>query len=303
MRRSNEPGPRAVRGFLCLATLLFAAATPVVAQRPDPVALTSLQREFAQLAEKLTPAVVRVGRGYTGVIIDGRGYVLSDAAAVPKQADAVQRVRIELASGRVHDARPVWRSPRSRTALLKIIKGARFPCIPAGDSDELSVGTFVLTMGNAFNQASQGGQPAMTVGHVAGLWKAGAGEKIKVGRIVTTAAINPGTSGGPLIDIRGSLIGINDQRRGPGDMGQVMPINFIRESYAKCDEAYRVLSLGARKRGSPRRYASYVDHSLSALARRVAPVVVALEIEREDVAPPEKKKKKKKKGKRDRDDD
>lgn len=305
MARSSNPSnaatsAAAIRGIPIAAALLIAVAALGPAQRADPVGLASLQREFVQLVEKLTPAVVRVGKRYTGVVIDGRGYVLSDVAAVPEQTDTAQYVRVELSSGRVYDARPVWRSPRSRTALLKIVKGARFACIPAGDSDTLRVGEFVLTIGNAFNQASQGGQPAVTLGHVAGLWTAGANEQIKIGRIVTTAAINPGTSGGPLIDIRGSLIGINDQQRGPGDMGQVMPINFIRESYAKCDEAYRVLSLGAHKRPSPKRFAGYMDQAITDLARQAAPIVVALRITRDNVQPPEKKEekgKKKKKGK------
>jgi len=221
---------------------------------------------------------------FTGVIVDGRGYVLSDAAAVPDQVGPSARVRVELSSGRRFDAEPIWRSKRSRTALLRILGGTRFPNIPAGDSDELRVGDLAITIGNAFNSASQGGQPAVTVGHVAGLWSPSSPADIagiKVARIVTTAAINPGTSGGPLIDVRGSLIGINDQRRDTADMGQVMPINFIRESYAECKEAYRILDLGASKRGSPRRYANYMVLSVVRVARAAAPAVVSVIVTRE----------------------
>lgn len=264
--------------------LLLANRAP--AQRPDHSGLSSLQRDFVQLVEKLTPAVVRVADRFTGVIVDGRGYVLSDAAAVPDQFGPGARVRVELSSGRRFDAQPIWRSKRSRTALLRILRGARFPNIPAGNSDELRVGDLAITIGNAFDLARQGGQPAVTVGHVAGLWSQSSTAEITVTRIVTTAAINPGTSGGPLIDVRGSLIGINDQRRDTADMGQVMPINFIRESYAECEEAYRVLGLGARKRGRPRRYANFMVLSVVRVARTAAPAVVSVIVTRETKPPP-----------------
>ena len=295
---TRSPKPRAFAtgrpacGFLAVAMLLYGTAWGIgiaSAQRPDPAGLFALQRDFIHITEKLTPSVVRVASRYTGVIVDGRGYVLSDLAAVPESSQSTTRIPVELASGRIVDAVPVHRSRQSRTALLKILKGARYPNIPAGDSDELRVGDLAITIGNAFNQAQQGGQPAVTVGHVAGLWSASTShDGIKVGRIVTTAAINPGTSGGPLIDIRGSLIGINDQRRDTGDMGQVMPINFIRESYAQCEEAYRVLSLGAQKRGRPRTYANYMDQAVIDVARQATRAVVSLRITRKD--PPDKAK-------------
>ena len=272
----TRPCKRSTIPTMFLLTTTLIAALP--AQRPDHAGLFGLQRDFVHLVEKLTPAVVRVASRYTGVIVDGRGYILSDIAAVPVQFDRDKRVQIELSSGRTLDAVPIYRAGKSRTALLKFVKGARYPNIPAGNSDDLHVGDLTFTIGNAFNQARQGGQPSVTVGHVAGLWGSRSLPEVKVTEIVTTAAINPGNSGGPLIDIRGSLIGINDQNRGAGDMGKVMPINFIRETYVKCKEAYQVLSLGARKRGSPRRYAGYMSRAVIRMAREACPAVVSLNI-------------------------
>jgi len=281
-----------------LLTMTVIAAAP--AQRPDHAGLFGLQRDFVHLVEKLTPAVVRVANKYTGVIVDGRGYILSDIAAVPAQFKEDMRVRIELPSGRTLEAAPIHRAGKSRTALLKIVKGGRYPNIPAGNSDELHVGDLTFTIGNAFNQASQGGQPAVTVGHIAGLWGNRSLPEVKVTEIVTTAAINPGSSGGPLIDIRGSLIGINDQKRGAGDLGKVMSINFIRETYVQCKEAHRVLRLGARKRGSPRRYAGYMSRAVIRMAREACPAVVSLNIIRKAAPEPAKTEGKSKDTKKDK---
>ncbi|MBN2491509.1 MAG: trypsin-like peptidase domain-containing protein [Planctomycetes bacterium] len=278
--RSFARPPRTGRFGVAAVLLALGCAVRAPAQPPDRSGLFAIQQDLVQLVDKLTPAVVRVAARYTGVIVDGRGYVLSDVAAVPAQFGADLRIPVELASGRIVDAQPIWRAEKSRTALLKILKGARYPHIPAGDSDALAVGALALTIGNAFNQASQGGQPAVTVGHIAGLEAAGAGAGIAVGTIITTAAINPGTSGGPLIDAAGSIIGINDQRRGSGDMGLVMPINFVRESYAGCEEAYRVLSLGAQKPIGARRHIGFMDRAVVRAAQSANRSIASLVIER-----------------------
>lgn len=138
----------------------------------------------------------------SGVIISSDGYIVTNNHVV-QNAD---KVSITLNDKRTYDAEIVGTDPSTDIALLKI-NDKNLPFLSFGNSDNLKIGEWVLAVGNPFNLTS-------TV--TAGIVSAKArninilGDKSAIESFIQTdAAINPGNSGGALVNIKGSLIGIN----------------------------------------------------------------------------------------------
>ena len=139
----------------------------------------------------------------SGAVVDRRGHVLTNLHVV-EGADAVE---VTLYDGESYPATVVGADPVGDLAVLKIDAPAEslFP-IPVGGSANLQVGQSVFAIGNPF-----GLERTMTAGIISSLNR---DLKIRGGRTVrgivqTDAAVNPGNSGGPLLDSRGRLIGVN----------------------------------------------------------------------------------------------
>jgi len=165
----------------------------------------------------------------SGFVIDPKGYILTNYHVV---ADAE---KIEVLLGDQHaqsryPAKFIGADQRNDVALIKIDpKGAQLAALPLGDSSALEVGQKVLAIGNPF-----GFQSTLTTGVVSAL-----GRTVQTGQstfiedaIQTDASINRGNSGGPLLDTRGQVIGINSAIYSPtgtaAGVGFAIPINLAK---------------------------------------------------------------------------
>ena len=139
----------------------------------------------------------------SGVIVDSKGYILTNRHVVEK-ADRI-RVRFEDdPPGVQHDAKVIGTDQETDLAVIKVEVDHPLPAAKMGNSDGMQVGDWVLAIGSPFGQAG-----TVTAGIVSAK-----GRDIVPGRqfqtfIQTDAAINPGNSGGPLVNMSGEVIGIN----------------------------------------------------------------------------------------------
>ncbi len=138
----------------------------------------------------------QVGTG-SGVIIAPDGYIVTNNHVVAK----ANRLQVTLNNNKTYDAELIGADPNSDIALIKINTENKLPYLAFGDSDNTKIGEWVLAVGNPFNLTS-------TV--TAGIISAKARD---LGRnqsfIQTDAAVNPGNSGGALVNTNGDLVGIN----------------------------------------------------------------------------------------------
>jgi serine protease Do len=182
----------------------------------------------------------RYGEG-SGFIISTDGYVLTNNHVV-EEAD---QVKIGLQNGEELEAKIIGTDPSIDLALLKIDNGSEhLPVVPLGDSDELRVGEWVVAIGNPLDY-----EHTVTVGVVSAKERRvqiGGTDSGVVSFIQTDAAINFGNSGGPLIDARGNVVGINTAIRRANyaeGIGFALPINHARRVIEQLRET------GSVKRG------------------------------------------------------
>ncbi|MDR0373227.1 MAG: trypsin-like peptidase domain-containing protein [Nitrososphaerota archaeon] len=177
-----------------------------MAQLVNPLeVLKSVSDAASALIKKTSASVVAVkaqmSRG-TGVILTKDGYIVT-CNHVLQGCSAVKIGQGE----KTVNAKIVGTDPHNDIALLKAEKGEYTP-ISLGDSEKLNVGQYVLALANPFNKH----QPTATSGMVTGVnstirgWR---GMSAMDNVIATDAQLNPGFSGGPLVDAEGQLIGIN----------------------------------------------------------------------------------------------
>jgi len=167
----------------------------------------------------LTPSQNRVNGMGTGIVIDPRGYIITNQHVV----DDVSSLRVRLADGTTLGARVLARDTESDLALLKISPPRPLPVMPLGTSRDLEVGETVVAIGNAY-----GYDHTVTVGVVSAI-----GRDVTLNRevryrslIQTDASINPGNSGGPLVNMNGELIGVNVAiRAGAQGIGFAIPVD------------------------------------------------------------------------------
>jgi len=183
--------------------------------------------------ENQRPRVSGMG---SGVIVDGRGYVLTNHHVV----DKVQGVVVELFDGTTYPARVLQNDPVMDLAVLKIDPTSPLAAIEIGTSSDLMIGESVITIGNAF-----GYENTVSVGIVSALHRdvTLSDDQVYRNLIQTDACINPGNSGGPLINIDGELIGINVAvRAGAQGIGFALPIDEVKRVAAEMLSTRRVAS-------------------------------------------------------------
>ncbi len=149
-------------------------------------------------------------RGFgSGVIISEDGYIVTNNHVI----DNAGEIEVTLSDKRDYDARLVGTDPNTDLALLKI-EARKLPYVNMGNSDDLRIGEWVLAVGNPF---AQGTQWDLTSTVTAGIVSA-KGRNINIlgsrtygieSFIQTDAAVNPGNSGGALVNLKGELVGIN----------------------------------------------------------------------------------------------
>jgi serine protease Do len=162
--------------------------------------------------------VPRRGTG-SGVIIEPEGYILTNHHVI-ERAD---RILVKLTDGRTLRAEVVGSDPDSDIALIKVESKGPFPAAPLGDSDTLRVGEWVCAIGNPLAY-----EHTVTVGVVSYIGRK-LFDKSLDNYIQTDAAINFGNSGGPLINARGEVIGINSAISSrASNIGFAVPVNQAR---------------------------------------------------------------------------
>ncbi|WZL73077.1 trypsin-like peptidase domain-containing protein [Clostridiaceae bacterium 35-E11] len=169
---------------------------------------------------------VRKGQGIgTGVIVDHRGYILTNSHVVNE--GQTEEVKVLLYDGRDLKAEVLWHDPLLDLAIVKV--GAEnLPVASLGNSDDLEVGQLAIAIGNPLGLAFE---RTVTSGIISGLERSialGEFESIE-GLIQTDASINPGNSGGPLINDQGEVIGINTAKIQTGEgLGFAIPVNMAK---------------------------------------------------------------------------
>jgi serine protease Do len=202
----------------------LAVAQGVPSPPPQPANdLGRLGDRFEWVARRVSPAVVAieavkpaskpgksraVDESGSGVLVRIAGrkgtFVLTNNHVI--QQAPPQQITVSLADNRVRRPAQVWADPESDVALLRL-EAEDLPTVPLGDSDTTRVGQWVLAFGSPFglNQTvTHGIISARDRGQVS------LGSTIRIKDFLQTdAAINPGSSGGPLVNLDGEVIGIN----------------------------------------------------------------------------------------------
>jgi serine protease Do len=169
----------------------------------------------------MTASQHRVNGMGTGIVIDPRGYIITNQHVV----EDVNVIRVRLADGGNFNARVLARDGESDLALLKIETSKPLSVIPFGTATDLMVGEPVVAIGNAY-----GYEHTVTQGIVSAIKRdVTLNKDVSYKSLIQTdAAINPGNSGGPLLNINGDLIGVNVAiRAGAQGIGFAIPVDTM----------------------------------------------------------------------------
>jgi serine protease Do len=174
----------------------------------------------AQNASFGTPAATRQVNGMgTGIVIDSRGYILTNYHVV----EGVSNIQVSLSDGKNTVARRISHDPKTDLAIIKIDGKDPLPVVHFGTSCDLMKGEQVIAIGNAF-----GYEHTVTRGIISALHRnVQVSDEQKYNDLIQCdASINPGNSGGPLLNIDGLVIGINVATRvGAQGIGFAIPID------------------------------------------------------------------------------
>jgi S1-C subfamily serine protease len=175
-------------------------------------ALVSLSEEIENVADKVSQSVVSVRsrtRGIgSGVVWTSEGLILTCSHIVRKQ----EELEIGFSNGKSYPAKVIGNDPYSDIALLKIQPNGKNDTISLnpieiGESENLKAGQFVLALANPYGEF-----PSITEGIITSERSSLGGSQwgtITDNIVVTDARLNPGYSGGPLVDVEGKMIGLN----------------------------------------------------------------------------------------------
>lgn len=232
---------------LIVVTLLLLQGNPAAAQSFP---------SFADLVEKLQPTVVNISTAHSpentdvneslsgiestnpkvsdyfnapvtgqlslgsGFIIDKNGYIITNNHVI----DGAREITVTLSDNRQLEARLIGRDNKTDIALIKVESATELPAVTLGDSDKIRVGDWVLAIGNPFGLGG-----SVTAGIVSAKSR-----DIEAGPydnfIQTDASINQGSSGGPMFNMSGEVIGINtaifSTNGGSMGIGFAVPINL-----------------------------------------------------------------------------
>jgi len=189
----------------------------------------SAGEDFSGIVESAVLSVVTIrtnsGQG-TGFIVDSEGYIVTNAHVIAdSEGNLATNIQAITSDANARSAEFVGYDGDLDIALLKI--SGTWDALNFGDSDDVSVGQKVIAIGNPL-----GLQFSVSQGIISAIHRTG-GNGLNA-YIQTDAALNPGNSGGPLINVEGKVIGINNFKIGSGEnLGFALESNYITDSINK----------------------------------------------------------------------
>jgi serine protease Do len=257
MLRTPTVARAGVLGATAILAATFASATE------DPGGLAALDAELEALAQQVAPSVVQVvASGYTaggaallsparsygsGAIVGADGWIVTNAHVV----EGARAIHVELLRLREPGETGSILRPRSRRlparlvgedietdlAVLKV-EASDLPALPLADSELLHQGQIVLAFGSPL-----GLENSASLGVISTVARQLAPDSPMI-YVQTDAAVNPGNSGGPLVDVQGRLVGLNtliaSQSGGDDGIGFAAPSNIVRAVYEQIRAQGRV---------------------------------------------------------------
>ena len=177
--------------------------------------------------------------GGTGFIVSEKGLILTNKHVVE---DEEAEYTVLMNDGNKLSAKVLARDPVNDIAVLKI-EGNNLPVVKLGNSDSMKIGQSVIAIGNALGEFRN----TVSSGIVSGLQRSitassgfGQSETLE-GVIQTDAAINQGNSGGPLLNLRGEVIGINVAIiQGAQNIGFSLPINLAKKDLEQVEKSGKI---------------------------------------------------------------
>lgn len=214
-------------------------------------------KDFCEAAEKCMPAVVHIKTSYnqptytlydfifgtqsamqvsssgSGVIVSSDGYIVTNNHVI----ENAEVIEVVMNNKKSYEGKVIGRDATTDIALLKI-EETGLPYLTYGNSDDLRIGEWVLAIGNPFNLTS-----TVTAGIVSAKARnidANSGNQVIESYIQTDAAVNPGSSGGALVNSKGELVGINSaiasQTGSYVGYSFAIPVNMVRKIVADLAE-------------------------------------------------------------------
>jgi len=261
----------ALLGALLALTMFWGA--PRVAVEAAPSRVAELEGSFTQVAEKVSPAVVNINteqeirqqvwgldvfnfdpwrdpwppfRPYervrkvtnlgSGFIVSSDGFIVTNAHVI-RGAD---RVSVTLSDETTLPARIIGADMAQDLAIIKVKPEGELHAAKLGDAEKVKVGSWAIAIGSPF-----GFTETVTVGVISAkgrVMRQQGGRRVMRDLIQTDAAINFGNSGGPLVNIEGEVIGVNQAIFSPGGTGNIgigFAIPVSPETKAAIEEAIR----------------------------------------------------------------
>ncbi len=246
--------------------------TSIMMPQMVPDTSTQMRMSFAPVVKETAPAVVNVyserkvrqqvdpffsffGRGIprerterslgSGVIVRSSGVIVTNAHVVK----GAQELRVVLADRREFEATLLAADTESDLAILQIdTKGERLPVLPIDSENSLEVGDLVLAIGNPFGVGQ-----TVTSGIVSALGRTQVSDLANF--IQTDAAVNPGNSGGALVDMDGHLVGVNtaifSRSGGSNGIGFAIPGELVKRAVDSALSEGKIIRpwIGARTEG------------------------------------------------------
>jgi S1-C subfamily serine protease len=197
---------------------------------------------FAKVAAAVADSVVTIeaksdeeGSQGSGVVVDGRGYIVTNNHVISEAAINASKYKMTVVfnDGKEVPANLVGRDPKTDLAVLKVDNVDNLVVAKMGDSDKLQVGEEVIAAG-----APLGLRSTVTQGIISALHRPvplsgdGSSTDSVIDGVQTDASINHGNSGGPLINMKGDVIGINTAGKSLSDsasgLGFAIPVNEVK---------------------------------------------------------------------------
>jgi S1-C subfamily serine protease len=191
-----------MKKFITTLAIIFCLCTPGYAQNYDKDELININ-----VYEKISPAIVSVVAQLSDGVSEGTGCIITTDGQVLTGwhvVEGAKTIDVTTSNGQTYKAKLIAKMKDSRDlALLKIEPNEKLSTVSFGDSEEVKVGQKVLSIGNPFGFSN-----TLTQGIISRI------DYVK-NRFQTDAAINPGCSGGPILNTTGQVIGISQSIYNP----------------------------------------------------------------------------------------